>query len=233
MKKILLLILVVSAFSMNAQNTYNGYRFYLGASYGNNYPLGDFKDTDLNNKDAGFAKRGKKIDIYGGYNLNDNIILTAVYRNQKFDADIEGVLGNLEANNAGKSFTGTAENWNIDYGLIGAAYRVPLSPKFNIYPRAAIGPMFISNPSFNIRSNDNSINVARGSESTVGLGYEFGVSLIRNIGRHFILFPSFTFSGGFANISDVTTTTNGGPQTQDIKPKVFTFNLGFSLGYRF
>jgi len=76
-------------------------------------------------------------------------------------------------------------------------------------------------------------NFMRSSETGIGLGYEAGIGLQTDLGRHFTLMPTFTFSGGLVTIPDVVTTTESSSVTSDFQPQIQSFNLGLSLAYRF
>ena len=80
MKQIIISILVLFFYQNSfAQEEIKLPKFYLGASYGTSYSIRNFKDTDVSNPDAGFAKNGKKLDVYGGRYLNDKLTLTGTF----------------------------------------------------------------------------------------------------------------------------------------------------------
>ena len=225
------LISFQSAFSQTDQDA----KFYIGASFGTSYALSDFKDTDINNPDAGFADNGKKLDIFGGFFLNDKVTLTGMLRYQNFDTQIGSLVDDLNADNPGSNFSGSTEDWKVYYLLVGAAYKIPVYKKFALYPRIGIGPMVVNNPGMTISSPDTAItqNFSRSSESGFGFGYELGIGLKTDLGKHFTLMPTFTFSGGFATIQDVENTTDNVTVTSDFDAKIQSFNLGLSVAYRF
>ncbi|WP_308992709.1 outer membrane beta-barrel protein [Mariniflexile litorale] len=209
-------------------------KYYFGISYGKSFPIGDFKDDDIINYNAGFAESGNKLDVYGGYVINKKTTLTFTFRYQNFDTDIDALTSSLEANNQSSIFTGSSDSWQTYYLLTGIAYKVSISEKFSLYPRIGFGPMLISNPEFSITgTNENTTTeVNRSSETGIGLGYEFGIGFKRAIGKSFCLMPTFTFSGGVVTISDVDTTTGNTVTTSNYKPRISTFNLGLSLAYK-
>ena len=159
MKQVIISFLVlIGCQTLFAQEEKPKFRFYLGASYGTSYSIGDFRDTDINNPDAGFAKNGYKIDFFGGFPITEEMIFTTGFRYQNF---------------------------------------------------------------------------IRSSETGIGLGGEIGIGLQTNLGKHISLLPTFTFSGGIVTISDVKTTTDNVIAISDYRPRIRSFNLGLSLGYRF
>jgi len=137
--------------------------------------------------------------------------------------------------NPGSSFSGSSEDWETYSILVGIAYRVGLSKKLNLFPRIGLGPMVARNPGLSLSAPNATItqNFSRTSETGFGLGYEIGIGLRTDLGRHFALMPTFTFSGGAITIPDVVTTTDNVQVTSDFQPKIQSFNFGLSLAYRF
>lgn len=232
MKKYILIIVFSIATSVAvAQES----KYYCGISYGKSFPLGDFKDDDINNPNVGFAENGNKLDVYAGNALSKNVIFTLTFRYQSFDTDIDKLLHSLEETNQEAIFTGHSVAWKTYSLFAGIEYKLHSGKSFSLYPRIGLGPMLVSNPQLSITVTNENTNtgVNRSSETGLGLGYEFGVGLKRDLGKHFCLMPTFTFSGGFVTISDVDTTIDDVRTTSDYKPKIITFNLGLSLAYKF
>jgi len=231
----LLFLAVLTYTSLNAQEKNENAMFYIGASYGTSFSIGDFSDTDISNPNAGLAENGQKIDLFGGYRPGEKLILTFTFRYQSFETKVEDLINDFQAENQGVEFTGTTEDWQAYYFLTGIAYKVPIYKKFSIYPRVGLGPLYVSNPGITVSAPDGSItqNFSRSSEGGFGLGYEFGFGLIQDLGKHFSLMPTFTFSGGLVSIPDVVTTTDNVAITSRYEPRIQSFTLGLSLGYRF
>ncbi|MBC3846296.1 hypothetical protein H8K90_07890 [Winogradskyella echinorum] len=227
---ILVSFLLITTFTIAQESKY-----YLGISYGKSFPLGDFTANDINKSNAGFAESGTKLDVYGGYILSKHITFTFTFRYQNFNTNINALTNGLETNNQGTVFIGNSNSWQIYSLLGGIAYKVSISKKFSLFPRIGFGPMLVSCPQFSIiATNENTYTEINGSSETgIGLGYEFGIGLKRNLGKNFCLMPTFTFSGGFVTISDVDTTVDNAVTTSNYKPKISTFNLGLSLAYKF
>ncbi len=210
-------------------------KFYLGLSYGTSYSIGDFADTDITNPDAGFAKNGRKIDVFGGFFLNDRTTLTGGFRYQFFETEVEDIIEMFNDENPGNEFTGSSEDWKTYSFLVGLAYRVKIGKRFNFFPRVGAGPMWATNPGISVNAPNATItkNFDRSSDTGVGLGYEVGIGLQTNLGKRFALLPTFTFSGGVVNINDIITVTDNVIVRSDYQPVIQSFNLGLSLGYRF
>ena len=210
-------------------------KFYVGASYGRSFSIGDFADTNTDNFDAGFAANGQKIDLYGGFFLDDVWTLTATFRYQSFETEIEEAIEQYTTENPGITFSGNSGEWETYYLLVGAAYKVPLTPKFALYPRVAIGPMWATNPGVSIAADDPTLgqSYSRSSETGLGFGGEIGIGLRKDLGRHFSLMPTFTLSGGFVNYSNVETTRNNVNLVNTYEPMIQSLTLGMSMAYRF
>ena len=231
------IILLICVFSLNVYTqNYNTNSYFIGISLGSSYiTLGDFKDDDVNNPDAGFANDGKKYDIYGGYLLNDRVILTGLFRFQTLETDIRNVVNTFKEANLGATYNGRSGDWKTYAFLFGAAYKVPLFKNFALYPRIGIGPLIVESPGLDIEaSNGGAINnFSRSAETGFGLGYEFGVGLRRDLGKRFTLMPTFAFSGGWVTFSDVITMLNNLTTTNEFDTSIQSFNLGISVAYRF
>ena len=235
MKKSIILFFIVGVFSsIYAQENKLSYNFYIGASYGTSFSIGNFSDDDIMNLDAGFAQNGQKIELYGGKAINETVTITGTFRYQNFGTDKDGLINFFNNENQRPDFIGNSGNWETYSLLVGASYKVLIGSKLDFYPRAGIGPMLASNPEININSNSNpALNFIHSSKTGIGLGYEFGFGTSTNLGKRFVLLPTFTFSGGIVTIPEIETTLNDEVEIRDFKPKIHSFNLGFSLAYRF
>jgi len=210
-------------------------KFYLGLSYGTSYSIEDFADSDITNPDAGFAKNGQKIDVFGGFFLTDRTTLTGGFRYQSFETEVEDIIEMFNDENPGAAFTGSTEDWQTYSFLVGLAYRVNIGKRFNFFPRVGVGPMWATNPGISVNAPNATIskNFDRSSDTGVGLRYEVGIGLQTNLGKRFALLPTFTFSGGVVTINDIITVTDNVIVRSDYQPTIQSFNLGLSLGYRF
>lgn len=236
MKQLLIVLLALAAAHLlNAQEEGQTPKFYLGLSYGTSYSIGDFADTDIRNPDAGFAKNGRKIDVFGGFPLAPKTSFTGVFRYQTFETEVDDIVKIFNAENPGANFSGSTENWQTYALMAGLAYRVSIRSRLNFFPRFAVGPLVVTNPGITVNVPDAVFtnNFIRSSDTGVGLGYEIGIGLQTNLGRHFTLLPTFTFGGGVVTINDITTETDNVIITRDYQPRIQSFNLGLSLGYRF
>ena len=230
---IILLVLIVKQ-SIFAQEE-KPPKFYLGLSYGTSFSIGDFQDTDIRNPAAGFAKDGRKIDIYGGFFLRDKTTLTGGFRYQSFETEVEDIIERFNFENPGAEFTGSTEDWQTYSFLVGLAYRVNIGKRFNFFPRVGIGPLWATNPGITINAPNSTFtnNFERSSGTGFGLGYEIGIGFQTNLGKHFTLLPNFTLSGGTVSINDILTVTDNIMVNSDYRPMIQAFNLGLSLAYRF
>lgn len=243
MKKYIQLSLTVVLFvigsrqMMFAQKNETIPKFYLGVAYGTSFAIGDFSDTDITNREAGFAKNGQRFDLYGGYFLDkrERTTVTGVFRYQRFETEIEDLVADYRASNPSLELTGATEDWRTYSFLMGLAYRVPVGKKFAFFPRAALGPMWATTPGIKLSASNTSFSnvFERNADTGLGLGYEVGIGLQNKLGKHFALFPTFTISGGWITIKDVVTNTQNAVVKSDYQPKIQSFNIGLSLAYLF
>ncbi|MEW7290285.1 outer membrane beta-barrel protein [Aquimarina sp. 2304DJ70-9] len=224
------LTIAISAFSQNNNDS----KYYLGISAGSSFPLGDFKDASENNENSGFAETGTKFDIYGGYRLEEKIILTGTIRLQNYDINTDDLINTLETNNPGTDFMDNSDNWNVFYVLVGVAYQMNISEKFAVLPRLGIGPMILNSPDVSVTATNgtSTLNYFRDGGSATGFGYEVGIGLKRDLGKRFALMPTFTFTGGFITLESVTR-VGGVVVYSQYQPNILTFNMGLSLAYKF
>jgi len=235
MKNIVLTFLLLIVCSvLSAQEIDEESKFYIGVSIGTSFSIGDFADTDVNNFESGFAKDGQKIDLFGGMVLNDKIVLIGQFRYESFETDVEEAINQYNALNQATTFTGSADNWQTHYFLLGLAYKIKISQKFALYPRFGVGPLWATNPGVTINSMDpnSNQNFRRSSETGFGFGYDIGIGLRRDFGRRISLMPAFLFSGGSVN-TNVETTINNINVVRNYKPRIQSFTLGLSVAYRF
>lgn len=236
MKQFIFILLAITvAQSLLGQEKLELPKFYLGLSYGTSYSIGDFADTDIRNPDAGFAKNGRKIDVFGGFFLSESTTLTAGFRYQSFETEVEDIIESFKSENSGAEFIGSTEDWQTYAFLVGFAYRVNVGKRLNFFPRVGVGPLWATNPGLAVNAPNTTItnNFERSSDTGLGLGYEVGIGFQTNLGKRFALLPTFTFSGGVVTINDITTVTDNVIIRSDYQSVISAFNLGLSLGYRF
>jgi hypothetical protein len=160
--------------------------------------------------------------------------LTFGFRYQTFDTEIEDLIENYNTENPGANFSGSTEDWQTYYFLVGMSYQVNITKKIDFFPRIGMGPLFVNNPGMSISSPNSTFinNFVRSSETGFGLVYELGIGFQRDLGKHFAFMPTFTFSGGLITIPDVIITTDNVSVISDYQPQIQSFNLGLSLAYK-
>lgn len=230
------LMFIAFSYESYAQEPTEIPQVYIGLAFGTSYAIGDFGKADLSNPDAGFAKNGRRFDLYGGYFLNkrERTTLTGVFRYQTFETEIEDLIDDLRAEDPSLELTGSTENWQVFSLLVGLAYKVDIGSKFAFFPRFGVGPMWATTPGISIDAPNAVITqkFERTSEAGMGLGYELGIGIKRDLGKHFALMPTFTLSGGMVTINDVITTTDNISVRGDYRPAIQSFNIGLSLAYK-
>ncbi|MEL6733838.1 MAG: outer membrane beta-barrel protein [Bacteroidota bacterium] len=233
MKLLTFFLLVLSCMQVEAQSDTTK-RYFMGIAVGTSVALGDFQDTSLDNPDAGFAQNGNRYDIYGGYMLSKHVTLTTGVRYQTFETDVQDVVALFNNLRPGITFNGENGDWRSYYVLVGMAYRIPIVRRFQIYPRFALGPLWVRSPGLEVNTDNGVLinNFSRSSETGLGLGYDIGLGLRTNIGKYFALLPTFTFSGGRIRVPNIATNLNNVTTIRDFDTMIQSFNLGLSLAFR-
>jgi len=118
MKKLLLmtLVLLVSGAMLAQGSKQTGImKSTLAFHAGPSFPMGDFKDNNIDNEEAGFAKTGFTIDLNYGYQFHKNAgIGAAVFFNQ-YNATDETFDFTVGERN-GELITLSMDNWKL-YGI--------------------------------------------------------------------------------------------------------------------
>lgn len=197
--------------------------------------MGNFGNSDASNPEAGYAKNGKKIELFGGFPLDDKVTIVGGLRFLSFDTDIEALIEDLEQENPGNQYTSNIDDWQILYLMVGLAYQVNLTEKISFFPRCGFGPIIVKNPRIAIdnTSGESDEIGSRKSETGLGFAYEIGFGIRKDLGKHFALMPNITFSGGFVTIKNVSSSVDNAQIAGDYKPKLFSFNAGISIAYIF
>ena len=121
--------------------------------------------------------------------------------------------------------------------MAGAYYRIPVSKKLTIMPKAMVGLAYIYSPEINADFNNNSITVATSfieSSHKLTNSYLFSIGLKSNLYKRIILLSNVDVLGAFPTFSAVKTTYGNGTTIYRTKsPTLLTFNYGIGIGYKF
>lgn len=238
-KTTILLCFCLLSFSVFSQENSAsiGKQSYLVVSVGSSIPLLDFKSTDGNNAYAGFAKSGTKYDILWGKDLkNPQWGITGLFRLQTNPVD-NGALASF-AKTAYPTFdyTITPEDWKLYTLMGGAYYRIPITKKMTIMPKAMVGVAYIYSPEINVVAINNAGNIATSfteSSSSVTPSFLFSIGLKSNLYKRIVLVSNFDILGAFPTFNDVNTTYgNGSAVIRTKSPSFLTFNYGLGIGYK-
>ena len=211
---------------------------YFALSVGPSIPLQDFKSTDGKNANAGFAKNGRKKDILWGKEFNNaHWGITGLLRIHKNPID-EGELA-LIAKTVYPSFdySISAKELNVYTLMAGAYYRIPVSRKLTVMPKAMVGLAFIYSPEIFAVPYNNSVHVAssyRESSHNLTTSYLFGIGMKNNLFHRIVLISNVDILSAFPTFSDVKTIHGNGTTIFRTKsPTILTFNYGMGIGYKF
>jgi hypothetical protein len=219
-------------------------KYFIGVSYGKSFPLGDFKDNKIDldafGNNSGFAKTGKKIDIFGGYYLNKEYGITGLIRHQTYSTDATSFEQELNRINTTINYSADSKDWAFTSLLGGLFYNYPITKRISIQPKGMIGLMFGSSPEINVKATNSSntrvVNIESGNSA--GMAFEFGIGLKSQLSKRFALMPTFDFSGGllsFSNRKSFYTNSSGiiYTYTKTYYPEILTFNFGLAVAYTF
>jgi hypothetical protein len=211
---------------------------YFALSVGPSIPLQDFKSTNGKNANAGFAKNGRKKDILWGKELNNTHWgVTGLLRIHKNPID-EGELA-LIAKTPYPSFdySISAKEWNVYTLMAGAYYRIPVSRKLTVMPKAMVGLAFIYSPEIFAVPYNNSVHVAssyRESSHNLTTSYLFGIGMKNNLFHRIVLISNVDILSAFPTFSDVKTIHGNGTTIFSTKsPTILSFNYGMGIGFKF
>jgi hypothetical protein len=230
-------LLYFAAFSQENLTSTDG-PSYFALSVGPSIPLQDFKSTDGKNANAGFAKNGRKKDILWGKELNNaHWGVTGLLRIHKNPID-EGELA-LMAKTVYPSFdySISAKEWNVYTLMAGTYYRIPVSRKLTVMPKAMVGLAYIYSPEIFAVPYNNSVHVASSymeSSHTLTTSYLIGIGLKSNLFHRMVLISNVDILGAFPTFNDVKTTYGNGTTIFSTKsPTILSFNYGMGIGYKF
>lgn len=219
-----------------------GKQSYIAVSVGSSIPLLDFKSTDGNNAYAGFAKSGTKYDILWGKDLkNPQWGITGLFRLHTNPVDNGALASIAKTANPTFDYTITAEDWKLYTLMGGAYYRIPITKKMTIMPKAMVGLAYIYSPEINVVAINNAGNSATFSpvffteaSNSVTPSFLFSIGLKSNLYKRIVLVSNFDILGAFPTFKDVNTTyENGTSINRTRSPNLLTFNYGFGIGYKF
>lgn len=231
------LVLFFSAFSQENPVPI-GTRSYFGISVGSSIPLKDFKSTDGNNPKAGFAKSGKKYDFFWGKDLkNPHWGITGLLRLHANPINESALISVAKTAYPSYEYNISAKDWKLYTLMSGAYYRIPVSKKMTIMPKAMIGLAYIYSPEINVVAENNLANLATSiteASHTITPSYLFSIGLKSNLTKRISLISNFDFLGTFPTFDDVKTAYgNGTSLTRTKSPSFLTFNYGIGIGYKF
>jgi hypothetical protein len=211
---------------------------YLGISIGSSIPLNDFKSTEGKNTNAGFAKSGKKYDFFWGKDLkNCHWGVTALLRLHTNPIDKSALSAIAKTAYPSFEYNISSKDWKLCTLMAGAYYRIPVSRKMTLMPKAMIGIAYIDLPETNVVANNNVGNIATSfteSSHKVTPNYLFSLGLKSNLFKQIVLVSNFDILGAFPTFTDVKTTYgNGTLITRSKSPSFLTFNYGIGIGFKF
>ncbi|NOY49943.1 MAG: outer membrane beta-barrel protein [Chlorobi bacterium] len=185
MKKILIIIFVLSNFSIIAQTS----RQYVGISVGPSFPLGDFSKSDLSDSTSGFAKTGINLKVIYSYKLSHNFGLQLHFVFNANNIDNEALKNEAAASKSDYSFSVESNRpWNSGGIYLSPFLRLPISERFTWEIKGNIGLSSAHSPQFIVRGTNTESSEKteyfREVAKAFGLGFGTGTSFMYKLNKY-------------------------------------------------
>jgi hypothetical protein len=221
MRKLLVIIYLLSSFSIIAQTS----RQYVGISVGPSFPLNDFSKSDLGDTTSGFAKTGVNLKVIYSYKLSHNFGLQAHFIFNSNNLDNEALKNEANSNMGDYSFSvESTRPWNSGGIYIAPFLRLPVSDRFTWEIKANIGLSSAYSPQFFIRGTNiessEKTEYYREAAKAFGLGLGAGSSFMYMLKKYVI---SLNFDYYYSNIHFKE--VSGWGWTSEDNPKGTPYNI--------
>jgi hypothetical protein len=191
----------------------------LDISAGPSFPLGDFKNSDINNAKAAAASVGERLDISYTRKFSNHwgfVIKAYEQRNALNINSLSSQYDQVDYSNVviyGSPYSSPPpplqphaplNNWKFNKNawwtsglLIGLEGRTSLNNKLDFFAQIMAGPAFVLAPTVSGSASDDSTQAAynRKGANGFGLNYEFKSGFIYNTGKRFNLIASIIYTG--------------------------------------
>lgn len=206
---------------------------FIGLGVGLASPMGNFRSTDADNKEAGLATEGVAFDLNFGYRMGKTFGVTAVVRGTG-NATSDKAAANSYTLQPGQEIKVEPGTW-VTAGLyVGGLAVVPMNERWAFTARATVGYASVTSPVLKIGTRDGYLFYKRESAVTGAPAYMLGVGLKGDLGKRLCVLVNLDVQGMQADFDEVKVEVDGSlpgkvPYSQSIS--LVTFAAG--LGYRF
>lgn len=206
---------------------------FIGLGVGLASPMGNFRSTDADNKEAGLATEGVAFDLNFGYRMGKTFGVTAVFRGTG-NATSDKAVANNYALQPGQEIKVEPGTW-VTAGLyVGGLAVVQMNERWAFTARATVGYASVTSPVLKIGTRDGYLFYKRESAVTGAPAYMLGVGLKGDMGKKLCLLVNLDLQGMQADFDEVKTddpVTGPGKVSYSQSIALVTFAAG--LGYRF
>lgn len=205
--------------------------------------FGDFAETDLSKKGAGYASNGMSAGLALNYYFKNNFGIglrgSATFYEideDAFQADIISQLG----------ITGTNYDFSnpLQYGFgsfnteVGVSYLFDVGEKWQLEPYAYIGAVALASPTTSVVYQENGVTYTQEIKQSAYTGFSYapGLRLKWNVGDRIGLNAFFEYQGSIFSEGDETSINQSFNSLEiETRKREYSINavaLGFGLSYR-
>lgn len=215
---------------------------YVGLNFGLSNPLGDYKSTDPESEDAGYAKSGLCYDLSFGYKIGKNFGIAAMIRRQSNKFNEEELQSSIDEFNAifdpYAHVSIATEPWKVGVYMAGGYGSFQLTDKLSFESRVLIGLMSAKSPELVVTWTTTDPFEPGGTEiqsSENGSAFAFGIGagLKMNVSERICLLFNLDYISATPEFKDVKYIDETGEvEMFDFDQSITTVNVGLGIGYR-
>lgn len=206
--------------------------------------FGDFTETDLNNKGAGYASIGSSFGVELNYYLKNNIgfglrTSSTVYMadKDKYQTDIKNSIGITDDNyDFSNQYLYAHASFGSEFGI---SYLLDVSEKLQLEPFMYVGFRVLGSPATSVvySENNNTHTYQKKSAGYLGFSYAPGVRLKWNVHKRINLNAHLEYQGRNFIAGDETSITQSYNSLEiETTERKYTINgiaLGLGISYKF
>jgi hypothetical protein len=217
---------------------------FISLAVGPSFPLGSYKNTDLNDSTSGWAKTGVAIEITYAYKLvhNFGFFVQANYSSNKFDnftyADALTAAHSIDPVSPDTAFVvESTKNWYTGGFLAGPYLTLPLTENLSWDIRASVGFYGTGSPNLTVKGNisngDKLENFYMNGGKGYAFAYGFGTGFKYALSSYYLMVFTHYYNTS-VKIKDIGGWDwNSQPYETSFKQDVSYISLTFGLGYFF
>lgn len=223
---ILFCLIVSTPLTTIAQNSTYSFEYTFGTST----PLGNFRDNNGQNDDAGYAKGGFSSEINVLYHLkSENLAIIGSLVSQSNTFDTDGYDRELSLATPGADWSIRSEAYSMASYLIGAQKEFDINEKFNFSGRAQLGISFGKDPEMVVREYTSGYWSVYTSNYAAGVALQLGGQLKYRVSNHLSYLVNARYISSNFEFENTNNFNSLGEYRTYTYPKSFN-GLNLSLG---